>query len=52
MNKKIAVVGSSHLATVITGCLIDKKYEVIVVDEKSDNFNKLQNGNLPIFEPD
>jgi len=52
IRSRIAIVGSSHLATVITGCLIRKKYEVAVVDNNSYNINKLQNGELPIFEPD
>ena len=36
----------------IKKCLIRKKYEVAVVDNNSYNINKLQNGELPIFEPD
>ena len=46
MLKKIAIIGSTHLATVIAGCLIKKKYEVILVDEKSENIKKLKNGDL------
>lgn len=51
MKKTIGVVGSWHLATVITGCLVEKGYAVKVADPSAENIRLLQDGSLPIFEP-
>ena len=51
MRRHIAVVGSSHLATVVTGCLLDKGYTITVVDNHQHEIDNLKKGKLPIHEP-
>lgn len=48
---KIGVVGLWHLGTVTAGCLGQAGFNVVAYDNDSSVINKLQNKQLPVFEP-
>lgn len=48
---KVAVVGSGYVGLVAGTCLADAGNEVICVDINQDKIDKLNNGEIPIYEP-
>ncbi|OBX17653.1 UDP-glucose 6-dehydrogenase [Erythrobacter sp. QSSC1-22B] len=48
---KIAVIGSGYVGLVSGACLADFGHEVTCVDKDEGKITKLQNGEMPIFEP-
>ncbi len=49
--KKIAVVGSGYVGLVTGTCFAETGNEVICVDIDTDKVTKMQNGEVPIYEP-
>jgi UDPglucose 6-dehydrogenase len=48
---KIAVVGSGYVGLVAGACLAENGNEVVCIDKDQAKVNKLQRGQIPIYEP-
>lgn len=48
---KITVIGTGYVGLVAGTCLADMGNEVICIDNNFEKIEKLQHGNIPIFEP-
>ena len=48
---KITIFGTGYVGLVTAGCLVNKGRNVICYDTDEDRIIKLNNGNVPIFEP-
>jgi UDPglucose 6-dehydrogenase len=48
---RVAVIGLSHLGSVISACLADKGHDVVGIDQDQDVIRKLSSGKAPVYEP-
>ena len=48
---KIAVIGTGYVGLVTGTCLAETGNEVLCIDIDSDKVQKMQNGEVPIYEP-
>ena len=48
---KICMIGAGYVGLVSAGCLADFGWTVICVDRDKDRVAKLENGEMPIYEP-
>lgn len=49
---RVTIFGIGYVGLVTAGCLVQKKHEVTCFDIDVDKIEKLNRGNVPIFEPD
>ena len=48
---KITIFGTGYVGLVTAGCLVHKNHDVICYDTDIDRIKKINDGNVPIFEP-
>ena len=48
---KITIFGTGYVGLVAAGCLAQTNHEVVCFDTDKDRIKKLDNGLVPIFEP-
>ncbi|MCP4052707.1 MAG: UDP-glucose 6-dehydrogenase, partial [Mesoflavibacter sp.] len=48
---KIAVVGTGYVGLVTGTCLAETGNDVLCIDIDQEKVNKMQNGEVPIYEP-
>ena len=48
---KVTIFGTGYVGLVTAGCLVHKNHDVICYDTDIDRIKKINDGNVPIFEP-
>ena len=48
---KIAVIGTGYVGLVTGTCLAETGNDVLCIDIDQEKVNKMQNGEVPIYEP-
>ena len=51
MSKKIAIIGTGYVGLTTGVCLASLGYAVICVDNNQEKIERLQKGDIPIYEP-
>lgn len=49
---KIAVIGTGYVGLVSGTCFAEWGHDVVCVDKNADKISRINNGQLPIYEPD
>ncbi|MBW2992602.1 UDP-glucose/GDP-mannose dehydrogenase family protein [Candidatus Woesearchaeota archaeon] len=48
---KITIIGTGYVGLTVGACLSDMGHEIVCLDVDTEKINKLNNGEIPIFEP-